>query len=72
MLQIDSLYACPYPSVPLYADMTLSSEFIVEGTIASYKCNEGYELFGTATRSCAQGKWQGTVPYCGKSFPNYS
>lgn len=46
--------------------MNLSSEFIVNGTVAFYKCNEGYELFGTPTRFCANGKWHGTIPYCGK------
>ncbi|KAH9415308.1 C-type lectin (CTL) or carbohydrate-recognition domain (CRD) [Dermatophagoides pteronyssinus] len=61
----DNQHYCPYPSVPLYADVQLSSEFIVNGTKAFYKCNDGYELFGTTIiRTCIDRKWSGTLPYC--------
>ena len=65
----DNQHYCPYPSVPLYADVQLSSEFIVNGTKAFYKCNDGYELFGTTIiRTCIDRKWSGTLPYCGKEY----
>ncbi|CAJ0927318.1 unnamed protein product [Ranitomeya imitator] len=37
----------------------------VIGSNASYKCEEGYKLFGSDTRYClADEKWNGTVPSC--------
>ncbi|KAF7487688.1 Sushi, von Willebrand factor type A, EGF and pentraxin domain-containing protein 1 [Sarcoptes scabiei] len=56
---------CPLPSVPIYADLKLSSDLIVIGTEAQFKCNDGYELFGPSKRTCqSDQKWSGTLPYC--------
>jgi len=59
--------SCPHPSVPLYAQVTLSDEIgIRPGSTANYKCDDGYELFGSSVRTCSSsGKWSGDLPYCG-------
>ncbi|XP_069616208.1 sushi, von Willebrand factor type A, EGF and pentraxin domain-containing protein 1-like isoform X1 [Ranitomeya imitator] len=42
----------------------------VIGSNASYKCEEGYKLFGSDTRYClADEKWNGTVPSCNRTCP---
>ncbi|XP_064486743.1 sushi, von Willebrand factor type A, EGF and pentraxin domain-containing protein 1-like [Ornithodoros turicata] len=56
---------CPQPAVPLYAKVTFSSEDRSPGSMATYTCDEGYELFGVPTRTCSQnGRWSGELPYC--------
>ncbi|XP_063813347.1 sushi, von Willebrand factor type A, EGF and pentraxin domain-containing protein 1-like [Pseudophryne corroboree] len=38
---------------------------------ATYKCNDGYILFGNVTRYCsADGRWNGTVPSCNQTCPD--
>lgn len=66
LLCSDHVESCSYPSVPLYSDAQLSSEFIVNGTVVTYKCNDGYELFGSSSRTCSNGQWVGVLPYCGE------
>ena len=60
--------SCPHPSVPLYAQVILSDPVNLRtGSTASYRCDDGYELFGSSVRSCSQsGKWSGDLPYCGE------
>ena len=63
--------SCPHPAVPLYAQVTLSptdsSGLLKFGSTATYQCDDGYELFGPALRTChSSGKWTGDLPYCGK------
>ncbi|RWS28808.1 Lectin C: F5/F8 and sushi domain-containing protein-like protein [Leptotrombidium deliense] len=57
---------CPHPAVPLYAQVVLSDEVHLQsGSTATYKCDDGYELFGTSVRNCGyDGKWTGDLPYC--------
>ena len=46
---------------------------IRHGSLATYACDEGYELFGTPVRTCApDGKWTGDIPYCGTSSSSSS
>ncbi|XP_074599760.1 CUB and Sushi multiple domains furrowed isoform X2 [Brevipalpus obovatus] len=55
---------CPHPAVPLYAQVTLSDE-LQPGSKATYKCDDGYELFGPSSRTCNfDGKWSEELPYC--------
>ena len=53
---------CPHPAVPLNAQVSLSSD----KSESTYRCDEGYELFGPATRYCDKrtGVWSGELPYC--------
>ncbi len=40
-------------------------EDTIVGSVASYTCNEGYELSGPITRSCeVTGQWTATEPVC--------
>lgn len=61
-----SVKTCPRPAVPLYAQVTLSDDYLLRvGSTATYQCDDGYELFGSATRVCtSNGKWSGDLPYC--------
>ena len=35
------------------------------GSLATYECDEGFELVGEATRTCeATGEWSGEEPVC--------
>ena len=35
------------------------------GTVASYACNDGFQLIGDKTRTCEEdGEWSGTDPTC--------
>ena len=58
---------CGYPGSPAHATVTFSSDVIEADTVATYNCNNGYELLGPQRRTCNQnGTWtpQG-VPFCG-------
>lgn len=57
---------CGHPAVPLNAKLSLPKSELVQGTVATYTCDDGYELFGNPTTTCSQGgKWQGELPFCG-------
>ncbi|XP_046996037.1 sushi, von Willebrand factor type A, EGF and pentraxin domain-containing protein 1 [Schistocerca americana] len=60
---------CGHPAVPLNARVVLSSGGLAPGTIASYACDPGYELFGSPTLTCSpRGSWQGDPPFCGTNI----
>lgn len=53
--------------MPLNARVSLSQKSLTSGTIATYSCDEGYELFGDPTTLCSpSGDWLGDLPFCGK------
>ncbi|XP_015517072.1 sushi, von Willebrand factor type A, EGF and pentraxin domain-containing protein 1 isoform X1 [Neodiprion lecontei] len=57
---------CSHPAVPVNAKVSLSTETLNPGTLATYNCDAGYELFGQSTLTCSnRGKWQGELPFCG-------
>ncbi|XP_045463202.1 sushi, von Willebrand factor type A, EGF and pentraxin domain-containing protein 1 [Harmonia axyridis] len=63
---VNSSVNCPHPAVPVNAELTLSRTDLTAGTIASYKCREGFELFGNSDVICQEsGKWKGELPFCG-------
>lgn len=63
--------SCGHPAVPLNAKVQLRNNetAIPSGTVATYSCDEGYELFGNANRTCSpKGRWQGDLPFCGTNI----
>lgn len=59
---------CGHPAVPPNAKVSLASDTdIVPGTVATYECDDGYELFGAHQRECTlRGDWTSEPPFCGK------
>ena len=37
-------------------------------TIATFKCNDGFELVGEPTRTCELSGWSGSNPTCGMLY----
>lgn len=67
-----AVHGCGYPGSPGHASVAFSSETIEPGTVATYTCDNGYELLGPPRRSCSQnGTWEPQgIPFCGKHpFP---
>ncbi|KAI5640880.1 sushi repeat (SCR repeat) domain-containing protein [Phthorimaea operculella] len=68
---------CGHPAVPANARVSLSGATadasgataavsVPAGVIATYECDEGYELFGAKTRECTlRGDWTQEPPFCG-------
>ena len=46
---------------------TVDNDETTLGSVATYKCNEGFALDGEDTRTCIEGGWSGTAPTCGKA-----
>lgn len=64
-----AVWGCGYPGSPAHASVAFSSEAIESGTVATYTCDNGYELLGPPRRTCSEnGTWvpQG-IPFCGES-----
>lgn len=59
---------CGHPAVPPNARVSLSNNAdITPGTVVTYECDEGYELFGAHQRECTlRGDWTTEPPFCGK------
>ncbi|KAH9412532.1 C-type lectin (CTL) or carbohydrate-recognition domain (CRD) [Dermatophagoides pteronyssinus] len=57
---------CNYPGSPAHASVTFTNERMVSGTIATYTCDNGYELLGPSRRLCHQnGTWTPLgIPFC--------
>ncbi|XP_057333972.1 sushi, von Willebrand factor type A, EGF and pentraxin domain-containing protein 1 isoform X2 [Microplitis mediator] len=57
---------CGHPAVPMNSKVSLSNDSLSAGTLATYTCDAGYELFGQSTTTCSnRGRWQGELPFCG-------
>ncbi|XP_067002634.2 P-selectin [Anabrus simplex] len=60
---------CGHPAVPVNARVKLTNEDLRPSTVATYTCDEGYELFGTPSIVCSPtGTWQGDLPFCGTNI----
>ncbi|OTF69435.1 hypothetical protein BLA29_011645 [Euroglyphus maynei] len=59
---------CSYPGSPAHASVTFTNERMIAGTIATYTCDNGYELLGPSRRLCHQnGTWTPLgIPFCVK------
>ena len=56
---------CPALGDPDKGTVAISTEDINTGSIATYTCNEGLMLMGSATRECqSDGTWSGEEPKC--------
>ncbi|XP_077978930.1 adhesion G protein-coupled receptor L3-like [Glandiceps talaboti] len=61
---------CPYPGHPRNGmgklpDSDNTAPMVVpEGVTVHYTCNDGYELHGTDTIPCINGRWQDNQPNC--------
>ncbi len=61
---------CLELATPNNGNVVLSDSALLVGTIATYKCNQGYVLAGDTTRTCKErgdrtiGTWNGTMPQC--------
>ena len=65
---VNAVNGCGYPGSPGHASVAFSSEAIEAGTVATYTCDNGYELLGPPRRTCTEnGTWipQG-IPFCGR------
>ena len=58
---------------PLFLDhggVTYTTDTYHYGTVATYSCNDGFELIGNVSRVCASdgtsvsGTWTGDISYC--------
>ncbi|XP_045784086.1 uncharacterized protein LOC123880164 isoform X3 [Maniola jurtina] len=57
--------SCRYPGSPAHSRVTFSDDELQEGTIASYSCEQGFELLGPSRRICDAGRWSPDgVPFC--------
>ena len=57
--------ACSTLFSPLNGTVTFSSISLSVGTSATYRCNYGYSLSGSAYRTCLSScSWSGTQPSC--------
>ena len=56
---------CEELSAPANGMVSVNSHRPRSGDTATYTCNSGYELVGSATRTClATGMWSGSAPAC--------
>lgn len=53
---------CPQLTDP--ANGVIDTREVSAGTKATYACNTGYKLSGTAARTCEHSAWSGTAPTC--------
>ena len=45
-------------------DITFDREKLTEGTTATPKCDDGFNLNGASSLTCAAGKWNTDIPTC--------
>ena len=61
--QLFTVYDCEFPAA--LADGTISAPVTTWNAVATYECNQGYDLDGTATRTCQHGgQWSGEAATC--------
>lgn len=55
---------CGHPAVPVNAQVTVSSDDFGPGSKATYKCDDGYELFGYGTYYNTEDLIHSYLPSC--------
>ena len=68
---------CDNPPTPVNGEITSCSSGIVgvgyEGDTCNFKCNTGYELTGSDTRTCqSDGSWSGSDDVCRRGSYMYN
>ncbi|XP_033637046.1 sushi, von Willebrand factor type A, EGF and pentraxin domain-containing protein 1-like isoform X1 [Asterias rubens] len=59
------LIQCSKPEIVIHASLTPPMEDFVLGGVIRYDCVDGYQLVGSATRTCQlNGTWSGASPSC--------
>ncbi|KAF2351791.1 C-type lectin-like, partial [Trinorchestia longiramus] len=54
---------CPQPAAPLNARVSVGG--VSPGSLSTYTCDSGYDLFGSDSVVCGgDGKWTGVLPVC--------
>ena len=53
---------CGFP--PDFANGQVLFTSTDEGSIATYICHDGYTLEGSSTRTCSNGNWSDSTPFC--------
>ena len=48
------LALCPYPIAPYYGAVTITGNSAFSGDIATYTCDSGFELIGSAMANCTK------------------
>ncbi|XP_052746641.1 uncharacterized protein LOC112055834 isoform X2 [Bicyclus anynana] len=57
--------SCSYPGSPAHSSVSFSSDQLDEGTVATYVCEQGFELLGPSRRICDAGHWTPDgIPFC--------
>ncbi|XP_039763399.1 CUB and sushi domain-containing protein 3 isoform X2 [Pararge aegeria] len=65
ILQESVTASCSYPGSPAHSRVTFSDENLEEGTVATYVCEQGFELLGPSRRICDAGHWSPDgIPFC--------
>ena len=57
-----SILACPSLKEPVHGDLSINGLGV--GDTANVTCDTGYELTGTAVRTCSASGWNGTAANC--------
>ena len=62
------VFDCGSPVDEMFDTETGNALFSTQtfGSVATFTCNSGYMLQGSAIRTCVLGGWTGTPPSCGK------
>jgi len=60
--QLEKVLACDFLDHPKNGIVTVNG--YIEGSTASYMCNEGYKLSGVENRTCTNETWQNEPPTC--------
>lgn len=72
LLLVGGAWGCGYPGSPAHASVSFSTERIEPGTVATYTCDNGYELIGPPRKTCqANETWTPAwIPFCGM-YPSH-
>uniref|UniRef100_T1IJ81 Sushi domain-containing protein n=1 Tax=Strigamia maritima TaxID=126957 RepID=T1IJ81_STRMM len=63
---------CMYPGHGLHTKTNMTTQAVLYDTIVNYKCDSGFEMFGSNSRKCQlDGKWTGEEPVCTVNVARY-